>query len=417
MGTMRIKNKMIVHLFVLTGLLFFSLPAIPVIAQEAEVIHWWTSEGESRAVRTFTEAFSKAGGKWIDNAIAGASAARQASVTRIVAGDPPAASQFNTGREFEDLVSQGLLRDISDVAESGNWMKTMPAALLESSQRNGKVYAMPINIHGRNWIWYSTAVLKEAGATPPAGWGEDMFEALDKVRAIGKIPLALSGTKSYEMSLFQSILQDIGGPKLWYELYRDKSKQAFKSVELRQAFETYARLRKYVDAGSPGRKWNDAVNMVMTGKAGFTSQGDWAKGEFAAAGKVAGKDYGCVLPDGVLQIGGDVLVFPKQKDKEKEAAQALLIKTLAKAETLRNFNAKKGSIPPRSDVDMTGTDVCAEIGSAALQSQETNVPRLTMLQSATVAGELKDLISEFWNDPSLSVDDAIRRFSDIILND
>lgn len=415
MRTTGVKKIMTIVFFASTILL--SKPVMPLMAQEAEVIHWWTSEGESRAVRTFAEAFSKAGGKWIDNAIAGASAARQASVTRIVAGDPPAASQFNTGREFGDLVSQGLLRDISDVAESGNWMKTMPGSLLESSERNGKVYAMPINIHGRNWIWYNTAILKEAGATPPTGWGEDMFQALDKVRAIGKIPLALSGTKSYEMSLFQSVLQDFGGPKLWYALYRDKSKQAFKSVELRQAFETFARLRKYVDAGSPGRKWNDAVNMVMTGKAGFTSQGDWAKGEFGAAGKVAGKDYGCILPDGVLQIGGDVLVFPKQKDKQKGAAQALLIKTLAKAETLRNFNAKKGSIPPRSDVDMTGTDVCAEIGSKALQSQETSIPRLTMLQTASVAGELKDLISEFWNDPSLNIDDAIERFSDIILND
>ncbi|MCG8509220.1 MAG: hypothetical protein MI741_08330, partial [Rhodospirillales bacterium] len=150
--------------------------------------------------------------------------------------------------------------------------------------------------------------------------------------------------------------------------------------------------------------------------AAFTTQGDWAKGEFAAAGLVAGKDYGCILPDGVLQIGGDVFIFPKQNDSAKQNAQALLIETIAKAETLREFNFMKGSIPPRSDVDMTGTDACAEIGSAALQSPDTNVPRLTMLQPASVAGELRDLISEFWNDSSFDIDTVIERYAETLKN-
>ncbi|MCG8508349.1 MAG: ABC transporter substrate-binding protein, partial [Rhodospirillales bacterium] len=255
-----------------------ALVAAPVFAQEAEVIHWWTSQGESRAVKELANAFNGAGGVWVDNAIAGGSAARQAAITRIVAGDPPQANQLNTGREFEDLVEQNLLVDISEVADAGNWASTMPAALLEGSKRDGKVYAMPINIHGRNWIWYNTSLLAEVGATPPMGWGEDMFEALDKVKKAGKVPLALSGTPNYEMSLFETILLDIGGTELWIELLQDTSDEAFQSAELRKAFETYARLRDYVDEGSPGRKWNQAVNMVITGEAAFTTQGDWAKG-------------------------------------------------------------------------------------------------------------------------------------------
>ena len=35
--------------------------------------------------------------------------------------------------------------------------------------------------------------------------------------------------------------------------------------------------------------------MVISGEAGFNFMGDWAKGEFSAAGQTAGGDYGCAL--------------------------------------------------------------------------------------------------------------------------
>ena len=60
--------------------------------------------------------------------------------------------------------------------------------------------------------------------------------------------------------------------------------------------ETYGRLRGYVDPGAPGRNWNDATTLVIQGKAGMQIMGDWAKGEFAAAGQTAGKEFGCTDP-------------------------------------------------------------------------------------------------------------------------
>ena len=37
-----------------------------VSAQDAQVMHWWTSGGESRAVAVFATEYEKRGGKWID---------------------------------------------------------------------------------------------------------------------------------------------------------------------------------------------------------------------------------------------------------------------------------------------------------------------------------------------------------------
>ena len=83
-------------------------------AQEmkAEVLHWWTSPGESASVKVFADQFTKAGGTWIDNAIAGGPNARAAGFNRIVGGNPPTMMQFNTGKQFEELVENGLLQDV-----------------------------------------------------------------------------------------------------------------------------------------------------------------------------------------------------------------------------------------------------------------------------------------------------------------
>ena len=54
---------------------------------KAEVIHWWTSGGESAAVKVFADQFTKAGGTWVDTAIAGGANARTAAINRIVGGN------------------------------------------------------------------------------------------------------------------------------------------------------------------------------------------------------------------------------------------------------------------------------------------------------------------------------------------
>src|SRR5215210_2196805 len=123
---------------------------------KAEVLHWWTSAGESAAVRVFAEQFTKAGGTWVDNAIAGGANARAAAINRMVGGNPPTMAQFNTGKQFDELVSNDLLRDVESFAQAGKWREIMPKPIVDAIVREGKFYAVPINIHGQNWLFYNT---------------------------------------------------------------------------------------------------------------------------------------------------------------------------------------------------------------------------------------------------------------------
>ena len=100
--------------------------------------------------------------------------------------------------------------------------------------------------------------------------------------------------------------------------------------------------------------------MVITGKAGMQVMGDWAKGEFNAAGLTPGKEYGCaVVGEGGYLMGGDVFVFPRPRIR-RAGRPGQARRVMLDPETQIAFNTKKGSVPVRLDVDVSGMDACAQ---------------------------------------------------------
>ena len=74
------------HKLALAVALAFAGAAAHAAAPKAEVIHWWTSGGESAAIRTIANAYRAAGGVWVDSAVAGSEQARAVALNRIAGG-------------------------------------------------------------------------------------------------------------------------------------------------------------------------------------------------------------------------------------------------------------------------------------------------------------------------------------------
>jgi glucose/mannose transport system substrate-binding protein len=371
----------------------------PALAQKAEVIHWWTSGGESVALKQLADAYNKAGGQWVDTAIAGGDNARAAALNRIAGGNPPTASQFNTSKQYLELIDAGLLADVDDVAAKEGWDQWMPGPIKNVIKKNGHYYAVPVNIHSGTWFWYSKAVLAKAGVTEPKNEAE-FWTALDKIKASGQTAFAQSGTQSYEFLTFSAVLLHMGGRDMYMKFYGDKDANLVKSAAFKTVLEKFKKLRSYADAGFPGRSWNDTTALLVTDKAGFQTVGDWAKGEFLAAGKTAGKEFGCFQgwgPKAAYTVSGDVFVLPKTSNKEAIAAQQLLAKVITSPVTQVAFNIKKGSIPIRPDVDANSMDICAQAGVLALKDPARATPDARMLLAPDVVGNVIDVVTKFWN--------------------
>lgn len=379
-------------------------------AQKAEVIHWWTSGGEAAAIKEFANMYNKMGGQWQDNPVAGGGggAARTVIINRMQGGDPPTAAQFNYGNQYKEVISAGLLNNLDDLAKKEKWDEALPDTIKSSIKVDGHYYAVPVNLHMPHWVWMNKAVLAKAGvAKEPTNFAE-VVKAMEQVKAKvpGVVPLALGGQGWQEAILFQDVLLANGGKDLWLKVYKNKDTS---SKEFRKTLEDFKKLKQFVDPGSPGRDWNLATAMVIEGKAAFQFMGDWAKGEFINAGKAHGKDFGCALVGGPTTpyiIGGDVFVFPKSKDPKAAEAQQKLAAMMYSKEGQVAFNNKKGSIPIRTDVDLSKVDACASTGVKALKERRL-LESQNQLMSPDANGAMDDAVSKFWNSDQ-SVDDALK---------
>jgi glucose/mannose transport system substrate-binding protein len=391
--------------------------ASTVSAIELEVTHWWTSGGEAAAVSKFADAWNATGNTWVDGAIAGSGGtARPIIISRIIGGDPMAATQLNHGRQAEELIEAGLLLDLTDVAEAGDWANIVnPSSLLDACTLDGKIYCVPVNIHSAQWIWLSHAAYESAGLDVPTDWNEFTASA-DALQEAGTLPLAM-GQQGWQQSIaFGAITLAVAGQAAWNGVNIDKSADVARGPEYTAAFEAVVAARDLA-AGSNVQDWNMATNMVITGAAGAQIMGDWAQGEFSVAEQVEGEDYSCLPGLGlnpVIDTGGDAFYFPVNDDPEITAAQKELAALLISPEVQVSFNLAKGSLPVRGDIDMSTANGCMQKGLEILADGGV-LPSSDITFSQDTQLQLEDLQAQFWSS-DMSAADAQAAYADIIEN-
>ena len=384
-------------------------------ATDLEVMHWWTSGGEAAAVAEFAKAFDASGNHWVDAAIVGGEQARAVMVSRITGGDPMGAFQFNHGRQAEELIEAGLLRDITDIAEAEGWLNVVnPSNLLDGCTVDGRIYCAPVNIHSWQWLWLSHKAYEDAGVPVPTNW-EEFVAAAPALEAAGKVPMAMGQQGWQQSGAFNVLFASLIPQDVFLKVYGDKDAEVAAGPEVAKVFAAAAAARD-MSAKSTVQNWNDATNLVITGEAGGQIMGDWAQGEFAVAGQAAGTDYECLPGLGdteVLGTGGDAFYFPVLSDPDQIAAQTELAKLLLTPDVQVNFNLKKGSLPVRGDVDLEAANDCMRKGLALLADGKL-LPDTNQLLTPDTANQLNTLFTEFFADPSITAEDAQAQFVKLI---
>ena len=395
-----------------------ALPSVA-MATDLEVTHWWTSGGEAAAVAEFAKAFDATGNHWVDGAIAGSGGtARPIIISRIMGGNPMGATQLNPGKDADDLIKAGLMMDITDLATKEDWAHMLrPASQLASCTHDGKVYCVPVNLHSAQWMWTNRKVFTDLGMTPPKDFPELIADA-PALQKAGIQPLALA--QGWPVGLMvQDITVAMAGLDNFVKVYKDRDLAIAGGPEFAKVFDAVAAARQYAPADKMVPQWNEAVGLVIQGKAAANIMGDWAGGEFTVAGMVAGKDYDCLPGLGVtpvLNTGGDVFFFPVNKDPAVTAAQLVLAHTLVTKEVQLAFNLKKGSLPMRADVDLSAANDCMKKGLAILDHSTAVFPDTIQMIDRDSINQVDDLMTEFFSNTEMTAADAQAKFVAIIKN-
>src|SRR6266446_1759283 len=222
-----------------------------------EVVHWWTSGGEAAALKVLKDDMQKKGYGWKDSPIAGGGGdqARTVLRARVASGNPPDAMQM-LGFIVRDYADEGLLGDLSSVANKEGWDKVVPAPLAKFSKNaKGQWVASPVNIHRTNWIWANKKIFDELKISPPKTFDELLVVA-DKLKKAGYIPLAHGGQPWQDATTFDSAGTTGGGPAFYKNAMIDRAPASLASRTMEKAFEQMAKLRTLVDDNFSGRDWN-----------------------------------------------------------------------------------------------------------------------------------------------------------------
>ena len=388
---------------------------------EAEVLHWWTSGGEAKSVAVLQKEFAENGGKWTDMPVAGGGgdAAMTALRARVLSGNAPTAVQLK-GPSIQEWYEEGALADISSVAESNGCAKVLPASIASHMKCEGKWCAAPVNVHRIDWIWANADVLASAGVGMPRTWDE-FNETAEKLKAKGITPLAHGGQAWQDATVFEAVALGIGGANFFKKAFVELDEATLKSDTMVKVFDQMRTLRGYVDDNFSGRDWNLATAMVMNGEAAFQIMGDWAKGEFLAAGKKPGKDFLCSSTPGEgFLYNVDSFAMFGVKGSDKEAGQMLLAKLIVGKNFQKVFNLNKGSIPARVDVALDDFDQCAHVSAADMNASSTGGTLLPsyahgMALRGAQAGAITDVVTAHFNS-DMSSSDAVNMLVKAVAN-
>ncbi len=279
--------------------------------------------------------------------------------------------------------------------------------------------AVPVNVHRVNWLWANPEVFRKSGAQVPTTLDE-FFIAADKIQAAGFIPLAHGGQPWQDVTLFEAVALAVLGSDDYNRAFVDLNMDVLSGEKMVEAFTKFRKMRNYIDTKARGRRWNKATSMVIDGEAAMQIMGDWAKGEFAEAGKVPGIDYICAPAPGTVDqftFNIDSFAFFKLSGAtENKQAQKDLAKTIMTKEFQEIFNLNKGSIPVRLDMNMMKFDQCALDSMASFKATAKSgdlVPSMSQGLSTTsyVQRAIFDVVSNFFNRKSADPKKAVKKLS------
>jgi glucose/mannose transport system substrate-binding protein len=323
---------------------------------QVEVFSWWTAGGEADGLEAMLGVFANQYPQYefVNAAVAGGAGtnARAVLATRLSQSDPPESWQGHAGQELiGTYVEADQLESLNFLFDDQGWRDVMPETLIPLISKDDQIYSVPVNIHRANVMWYLPDKLTEWGVTAPTTWDEFLTTAATLDEA-GVTPLAM-GTTWTSLHLLETVLLGELGADAYNALWDGTGD--WSSTEVSGALEVFASLLDYTNEDASTLEWDAAAQLVVDGDAAFTIMGDWAEGFFKAKGlDPADGSFGWAPApgtDGLFQFLSDSFVLPKNVGNRDGAIAWLTV--AGSKEGQDAFNPIKGSIPARSDGDVS----------------------------------------------------------------
>jgi glucose/mannose transport system substrate-binding protein len=327
-------------------------PLMAAAAGKLEIFSWWTAPGEVEALDALYAAFKTAypDVEVINAALAGGAGPggnmKAVLQTRLLAGQPPDSFQVHLGHELPDSsVKAGQMEAIDFLYQSEGWNTIFPEQLLSISRAQGHQWAVPVNIHRSNVLWYNKSILNGTGMSLPTTF-HDYLALGDVLKAQGIPLMALGESVPFHTAhVFETVLEGTLGAEGWKALWTGAT--PFSDPGVTDSLMTLDRMIGFANPDYLSIDSVGAIDLVIAGRAATIIDGDWTNG-YLKSKKFADFGYSpSPQTQGVYSALADSFGLPNGVvDRDSAVAWLKICGSLAGQDA---FNPLKGSIPARLD--------------------------------------------------------------------
>ena len=389
------------------------------LAAPFEVLHWWTEQGELQSKQVLVDHLKVNDIEFEDFAIVGSGGGGAIHVLqmRALSGNPPEAAQIK-GPDIAEWNNLSMLVGINELTDTSTWQQFLPKVVIDDISVDNNYMAVPINIHRVNWLWLNTKIFKQYDLAAPTTW-KQFFATATFLTSKGIKPLVFGGTPWQDALLFESIAISELGAEQYKQAFVEFNHDVISSPDMVNAFKLFKQFHRYATPEQQGQDWTWSSQAFINNEAAMLFMGDWVKGSWTALGKKAMQDYQCVPApgtQGVFSYNIDSFVlFKKAHLSPDQHSQSIFVDTLMSPSFQQDFSQLKGSIPARTDLDLSGFDACSQLSSTDFK-HDSKVPSFTqnMATSSHQKAQIIQLISDYFNSDSLSAEDAVKQLGVLV---
>lgn len=392
-------------------------------AEGLQVLHWWKSSSERRAIDLIAARLVEEQVDWRDSMIPGGSGVGAGIVlrSRVLAQDAPEVAQVN-GIVIAEWARLGLLLELDGVALAGKWDKLLLPSVAALIAPGAHVVAAPLGIHRINTLFFNRKLLAQHHLAPPASW--DQFErAAHTLQQAGVVALAQSSEPWQVATLFETLVLAEGGADFYRALFIARDANAYANPALERALMRLRGLKKWMSKPVLERPWTDMARQLADGGAAMMVMGDWVKGELNAWGLTTDVQFGCVAAPGtgglhLYNVDTLAMLAPRQagqlQGQSHRQAQEKLAAIAMSASVQNDYNQVKGSVPVLRNPQLAKMDGCAR-ASWTLFAAGGAVPSVVhrMALDEIVRDAIVAEVHRFFLDDAIPVADSLRRLGAI----
>jgi glucose/mannose transport system substrate-binding protein len=398
--------------------LMLSSASFGAMATDLVIYHTWSAGPEVAALNVLKGALEAKGHTWTDIAIPHDTGSNVNLMSMVTGGSPPNLFVESNPGVYRDLAGLGYEFDLTQWYTDNHILENLPKAVADSLTVDGKIVKVPMALHIDGMVYYNMDVAKKAGVDP-ASWTslDAMFADFPKIREAGFAPLAV-GSQPFQVGyLFHTLVAAIAGQDLYNRVYGEEVDPT--ALDDPMFAKALTELRLFANEAGPeaqNRPWNETTNEVITGKALMQIHGDWMKGEWLAAGKKAGTDFGCLPIPGAKAVSASVdswgLLGGDTVADDVKTAELDFASIVVDPEIQAKFAAAKGSTPVRSDAPAASLDACSTEVLSILADPTKGVQTPNAITDADWRNSIWDVVFNYWSDPSMTVEDAIAKMKE-----